>query len=478
MNFTNAFHVNGKLRIFVVLFLLIVSSFSCDKFLDAGSPIDKVSAKNVYSSGISSAGVLTGIYFDMQKDAGIAQGTSGISFISALSADEFDILPISLFRNLYENSDHADFWTPLYNFVYRSNTAIEGISSSTLLSNQVKRQLLGEAKFTRAFYYFYLVNLYGDVPLVVKSDFNVTATLPRSPKKDVYNQIVEDLLSADTLLSDQFLDYDAISPSTQRLRPTKWAAYALLARTYLYMEKWPEAEAAATKVIDYKSLFDTVPLESVFLMNSKEAIWQLQPISTDGSYFHTQEAKLYVLTDGPDFSNYPVWLNNNFINSFESGDRRRTSWIGVDTVDNISYPFPYKYKLYNRNDARDEYLMVLRLAEQYLIRAESRIENNDIEDGKNDINLIRSRAGLPPLILTDKQELLSAILHERNEEFFTEWGHRWFDLKRVGKIDSVMKAITVYKGGGWQSYKQLYPIPVRDLLYNHNLVQNTGYPSL
>src|SRR5438552_17436425 len=114
--------------------------------------------------------------------------------------------------------------------------------------------------------------------------------------------------------------------------------------------------------------------------------------------------------------------------------------------------------------------MYLRLAEQYLIRAEARTQENNISSAQTDLNVIRSRAGLGPVTASDKASLLAAILHERQVELFTEWGHRWFDIKRTGTVDATMTVVTSQKGGTWNTNQQWYPIPQSELQNDVNLV--------
>jgi hypothetical protein len=294
----------------------------------------------------------------------------------------------------------------------------------------------------------------------------------------VNEQIIADLLDAQQLLNDGFVDADAKNQSDERVRPCKWAATALLARVYLYRNKWSDAIMQASAVINNKALFDTVSLNDVFLKNSKEAIWQLQSVDVNNLYRNTQDAKYFVLTDdGPSGFNHPVWASSYLLNAFEEGDLRRTNWIGDLTLDDITYSYFYKYKLNRPFEDPGEYLMVLRLAEQYLIRAEAMAEQGDFTGAKKDLNVIRHRAGLEDIDAATKGPLLAAILHERQIELFMEWGHRWFDLKRTGKMDALMEVVTPGKGGNWAPYKKVLPIPLNDLRLNHNLTQNEGYPS-
>ena len=113
-----------------------------------------------------------------------------------------------------------------------------------------------------------------------------------------------------------------------------------------------------------------------------------------------------------------------------------------------------------------------------MIRAEARAQIGNISGAQSDLNTVRNRAGLADTPAGDQASLLAAILDERRHELFSEWGHRWFDLKRTGKIDEVMSLVTPIKSGGvttWHSYQQLYPLPLSELQRAPNLVQNSGY---
>jgi len=158
------------------------------------------------------------------------------------------------------------------------------------------------------------------------------------------------------------------------------------------------------------------------------------------------------------------------------------NWINVNTVNGKSYYYPYKYKatstplVNNVYAPPTEYLMVMRLAEQYLIRAEARAQQNNIGAAQSDLNIIRKRAGLSITTANDKNSLLTAIWHERQIELFSEWGHRWFDLKRTGTADILMSVICQRKGGVWNPEWKLYPIYFNELQVNPNLAPNNpGY---
>jgi hypothetical protein len=212
------------------------------------------------------------------------------------------------------------------------------------------------------------------------------------------------------------------------------------------------------------------------LKNSTEAIWQVQPVASGRN---TEDGFSFILPGtGPNSSINPVYLSNQQLSSFEPGDQRKINWVGSVTPTppgTITYYFPYKYKSSVASGSATEYLMVFRLAEQYLIRAEARAQQNNFGGAQQDLNIIRARAGLLNTTANDKSSLLAAILHERQVELFTELGHRWLDLKRTNNVDAVMGAVTPLKGGTWQTKDQLYPVPVADILKNPNITQNSGY---
>jgi len=455
---------------------------SCRKFVEVDAPVTSINSKNVYNTDVTAAAVLTGLYSNFDQDG------FSISIVSALAADELtlfggsssqatDFVPFYLNRVTSTDLGIADFCKTFYPKIYVVNSAIEGLTSSQYLSASVKQQLLGEAYFMRAFYYFYLVNLFGDVPLALTTDYSVNGLLSRTSKDKVYQQIISDLERAQRLLSAQFLKSDAFSAYSlgveERVRPTKWAATALLARTYLYTGKWKNAEEQASAVINNSILFHLTPLNETFIKNNSEAIWQIQPVRSN---LNTVDAATFILPDtGPGGSASKIYLNNKLVNEFEFGDQRKNQWINSVEIGELRYYYAYKYKIPANVPVVTEYSVVMRLAEQYLIRAEARTQQDNLEGANNDLNAIRTRAGLENVNINNKVNMLVSILHERRIELFTEWGHRWFDLKRTGNIDKVMSVASLEKGGIWDTNKQLYPFSASDLEKDPNLIQNPGY---
>lgn len=481
-----------KIISILTLVLAVFELCSCKKFVEVEGSATSVSSMNVYSSDATAIGAVTSLYVSLSNGNPVAsQELSGLSGIAGLSADELDYYSGAGNQALqvyYQNGLNSlnvgnDFWGNTYQRLYVVNEALEGLKSSTGLTPVVKQHLLGEAYFMRAFYYFYLVNLYGDVPLVLSTDYKVNAVLKRTAKAQIYDQIVADLKIAQGLLSDGYLKGDGIteypSGSEERVRPNKWAATALLARTYLFMGRWADAETTATQVLFNHTSFQLEPLGNVFLKNNREAIWQLQPTEIGRN---TSEADGFVLRiQGANF-NVVVYLSKELLKDFETSDRRKDNWIGSVNPYGTVYYYSFKYKVLPSTQAGapiTEYSTVIRLAELYLIRAESRARLGNLNDAISDVDQIRERAGLPLVKNTNpnQEDLIVLILKEKRIEFFTEWGHRWLDLKRTGKVDEVMSKVTPKKSNGkvWKSYQQYYPVSTFELQSNPSLIQTAGY---
>jgi hypothetical protein len=335
--------------------------------------------------------------------------------------------------------------------VYHTNAALEGLGASSSLTPTVKQQLTGECRFLRAFCYWYLVNLWGDVPLVLTTDYRTNAWLPRTGVTEVYAQIKTDLLEAKA----------ALPTNANRTRASKWAAAALLARVHLYLQQWDAAETEAAEVIN-SGLFTPLPAAAnVFLATSKEAILHLAP--TSGTLKELQNIRPTGTT--PQVYLYPAWVA-----LFTAADNRKAKWIDSVTYQSVKYYYPAKYR--NTGTTPTEYYVLLRLAEQYLIRAEARLQKNDLAGAVSDLNVLKTRAGISLLPANaSAAQLTTEIEKERQLELFAEWGHRWFDLKRWNKADAVLGALKAT----WQPTDALLPIPEDELLANPFLTQNPGY---
>jgi len=497
---TNFMKINkngGRFSIGKVLVILLLSVVGCKKFVQLPSPNTELVSTSVYSTNGSAAAAMTSIYDNMVSNNSLSTGNASISMLIGAASDElrnystsFPVLPQFYTNSL--TSTQPYFWPEIYQRLYDANAVIAGLQSSTGVTVAIKNQLTGEAKFMRAFLLFYAVNLYGDVPLVTTTDYKINDVMGRTPKANVYQQIIADLKDAQNLLSNNYLTPAGIT-TTDRIRPNKGAATALLARVYLYygnltgdVSNYTKADSAASIVISNSSLYSLSTLNNTFLkasLGNNEAIWQLQPVTPGYNTYDGYEFVLTTTAPGGNNSTNPVAISQNLVNAFEPGDQRRQAWVDSAIIGGTTYYYPYKYKVhtYNVSNPVTEHLMVLRLAEQYLIKAEAEANGvgTGISGAVNDLNIIRNRAGLSSYAgATDKASLLTAILHERQVELFTEWGHRWFDLIRTGNINTIMGPpgnVCQAKGGTWSPQWALLPIPQSEILLNPNLKQNPGY---
>jgi len=459
----------SRIRTIIGIFAILPELFfsSCRKWVTIPPPRDQVVTATVFMDDKTATAAVLGIYSQM---LGASPGNlimGGATLFPGLSADEiYSAKTSTVYEPFASNSLLKDnnsvlsaLWRAPYAYIYQANVCLEGLAASTTLSAHVKRQLMGECLFARAYCYFYLTGLYNDVPLETTTQYQTNQIAPRSPSAKVLQQVITDLDSAQALLVPAY-------PVTGPIRPNKWAAAALQARAYLYQKSWPAAEAAATAVINSGMYTLVSDLNAVFLANSSEAILQFKPVqfnqnSVDGSLFIPSSATVIPAFAVPDYT----------LAAFETGDLRKSSWIKSNTVGGKTYSYPYKYKVRNGFTVT-EYNMVERLAEQYLIRAEARAQQNDISGATADLDTIRVRAGLPVLpISLDKATCLLAVEQERRIELFMEWGHRWLDLRRTGRIDAVLGA----EKSNWTSTDSLYPIPFKEIQKNVFLTQNPGY---
>jgi hypothetical protein len=446
---------------YIFSFFLLLGLTSCDDMLEVDLPSNELSSTTIYASDPTAEAAVNGIYQSM------VTGTYYNYLHTVLGETSDELIPKTQLDNVYTTNEipvtdgtNGSMWTEFYKTIYNANAVIEGISSSTTLNASKSKNWIAEAKFLRAYCYFNMTNIWGDVPLVLTTNVDQSALAPRTAQTEVYNQIVLDLTDA---ASDLPLDYTTYKD--QRIRATKWAAETLLARVNLYLGKWTEAATHATAVINetgtYKLITDLTDTNSPFIADNDEAIWQIPYFNVD----YTYEGSSLFTTAG-------TYMLRNGNTMFEAGDARKTNWTtSVTASDGTIFLAPLKYK--NEYDSSPlERSTVIRLAELYLIRAEARLKSNDITGAQQDINVIRNRALLPSTTLTDPTQLADLIAVERQRELFSESGHRWFDLKRSGTIDQVLGATA---GKTWTAADALFPIPETAIRSNPFLTQNSGY---
>jgi starch-binding outer membrane protein, SusD/RagB family len=441
---------------FCIVFLQLM--IGCKKYVEVNSLTDSLLAEQVFDNDRTANSAILGIY--RQFRSGIIDP---ITLRNSLSSDDI---------TLYSNASSNDYlnntlksnnpqlpWGQLYSIIYAANSAIEGMEKSKGMSDSSRNYYIGEAKFNRAFSFFYLINLFGDVPLVLSTDVRINSLVDRTSTNQVYEQIIDDLKDAQKRLPANYN-----FAGGERIRATKWAATALLARVYLYQKDWVNAESLASTVINSGaySLLNTPT--GVFNKNNSEAILQWANMATETN----SVASNFIFTTTPSYI-----CTSFLINAFENGDLRKATWLksAVVSSQTIYYPFKFTTTVTGSN----EYYTVMRLAEQYLIRSEARAMQGNLTGAISDVNLIRAKHGglATPLVTpTSQATCIDLIMKERQVDLFTEGCHRWFDLKRTGRIDSVM---LIEKPNFWKSSSALYPIPLSEIQRNSRLIQNPDY---
>ena len=454
--------LNNRKCFWIISALFVLNATSCKKLVHVDDPNDSMTTSTVFSNDSLAQAAVIGLYIKIMTNPKFLLN-GGMSLFPGLSADELERnVLVSNEEPFYNNSIspnnlllNTNIWKAAYAYIYQCNICIEGLQKSTEVSTAIKKQLLGEVLFVRALCYYYLVNLYGEVPLVLGTNAEVNALLSRAPGDQVYQQIETDLTTASDVLINDIL----------KTRPTKYAAQALLARVYLFMQKWSKAAEMASAVINSGQFFLLGDLSKVFKSDSKETIFQWAPVL---ERMNAAEGFIFMPATPNGRPNYSI--SDSLLNAFEAGDLRRSNWIRKASQQ-PTYYYPYKYRVYLSNTI-SEYNIVLRLAEQYLIRAEAYAQLSRVEDAIIDIDTIRVRAGLPVISKAISSELcFRAIEQERRTELFAEWGHRWFDLNRTNRANVVLGVTKK----NWHSDDQLYPIPSTELDVAPNLEQNHGY---
>ncbi|POY37927.1 RagB/SusD family nutrient uptake outer membrane protein [Solitalea longa] len=449
---------------FIALFLMV----GCDSFTNVDLPSSQLTAKDVFQDKTTANAAMVDIYANI-RDHGLLTGyPMGISCELGLYSDELMYYGISGTgqSNFYTNSllasdqEIAELWNSSYNQIYSANAIIEGVASSDALKISDKNQLTGEALFVRAIIHFYLVNTFGDIPCLLTTDYQQNKVAHRLPINEVYAQIKADLLKASELLPEGYIGAD-------RVRPNKWAAQALLARVCLYRQEWNEASNAASAVLNQTGLYVwPSDIGTVFGKDSPSTIWQLMPPIAGAN---TYEAGTFIFVEGPPPS---VAISDQLIDAFSDNDLRKSNWIKAVTNGTDTWYHANKYKEASNTGTSVEYSIVLRMAEQHLIRAEARAHQDDLIGAKEDLNKIRNLAGLGNSNAVTTADIIAEVLQQRRLEFFTEYGNRFFDLKRTGELDAVLAPIKPQ----WKSTDRLLPLPESELLLNPNLEpQNAGY---
>lgn len=449
-------------NIFKAILMLLPLTFGCREFLEVDIPKDQIDQIKAFNNDNIAVSALVEVYSNL-RDNGILNGESGgTGFLLGCYTDELEVTyPSTIpYKNFYQgsilntNSSVLDLWTKSYKQIYIVNNIIEGLDKSKGLTESLKQQLKGEALVIKGLIHFYLSQTFGDVPYIQTTDYHLNKKIGKTSRDEMLKFAIADLITAEKLLTTAY-------PSTERIRINKTVAQAFLARFYLYQRNWNEAKKYAELVIS-NPIYELEPLNKVFLKDSKSAIWQFMPAAVGRN---ADEARLYFYELAPAPS---IRLSNYLIDGFEIGDLRKNEWIGRVGA-GYENSFAYKYKAIGLPTR--EYSVIIRIQEMYLIMAEVAAELEDWDQCNRMLNMIRSKAGLNDINVSNRSEAMDAIVQERKVEFFCEYGHRFYDLKRMGRLNDLLTAKPY-----WKPYFNLLPIPDAEIQLNGNLKpQNPGY---
>ena len=446
-----------KKYISILVLASLVFFPSCSDFLQQ-EPANYVSDKAVIVDESSANSALNGAYHMLGNsayyggryfDAGINLAGDNVTWTGSLNFYyDFDTHQYSA-----ENQLLAQAWYGIYATVNQANQVIDKTNALTNISEAAKKRIVAEATVIRSLAFFDLARTWGNVPIVKEATSSPTQFdgVKQTAAKDVYADIVKEILAV----------YPDLSSPSDKVHINQAVAEAFLARVYLYLKDYDHAEEYATKVIS-NSYYQLGSIQD--LIDSKqtsESIWELA-YSTS----RTNDQSSYWRS--PNHGGRHEWGPSkdlvNLLKDPNVGGDRKAFFADYSTPQVPDY---YVGTLYHRSTSDDD-VILFRLAEQYLIRAEARAKKQspDLNGALTDINTIRTRSHVPTLDGTPSQsEIIQAIEDENRVEFALE-PHRWFDLVRTGRAVEVLKI---------KDTQTVFPIPYNDILADKDLVQNKDY---
>lgn len=358
------------------------------------------------------------------------------------------------------NASVATLWGSIYNTIYIANFIMERLPDVPGLKATDRDRVLATAHFLRGYAYFIGYYSFGPIPLVLTTSIETNRNIARASDEEILQQIADDYNFALGKLPT-----DPVNAGFAG----EYAVRAALARFNLYLGNWAQAEADATSVIESGQY--TLVTDFSDIVNKD---------FTDEAIFEVG----YSLTDDPG-TNGSIGLNNLFVGrreiipsnqvivalaSSESGDR--FSSIKFDINNLVGNDNGWSVAKYGTADEDNNNVVVFRLAEMFLIRAEARAQQQNTTGAQEDVNVLRTRANAPTVGSLSQSQMLNVIEDERRYELAFE-GHRWYDLVRTGRADDVMPAFSP----NWKTTYERWPIPQRELQNNPALAgnQNPGY---
>ena len=476
-----------KMKTRFLLVPLALASASCDNFL-MEEPDSFVAPTNFWNTAEDALTAVNAAYRDMYDRGGVNRH---FIIMTDGNADDLHIvvgadrIAIDLFRHAAQNEVLDDMWRGYYSGINRTNGVIDHVPGIEM-NAQLRDRIVGEAKFLRATYYFYLVRWFGDVPLTTKETTSLQGLqVTKSPSSAVYDQVVADLRAA--------VDVLPLSYGGQDIgRATKGSARTMLAKVYMTQRKWDLAREQLDAVIQSRQ-YDLFPTYAdVFDIKNENRVEHIHMFQhkqgASGSLKSGYMTAYLTQQSGMGHGTFiPVRGQTGLYDTYESGDRRKELYL----VPGVSYTDPlgrrinpdavYVFK-YNDPDGtssnQDLNFPLLRYADVLLMYAETLNEIGGPSAPAYDaINRIRRRAGLADLPAGLSQAAFrDAVRRERRAELAYE-GHRWFDLQRWDETVPVMQRqmADLKTGSSVGAHHKLFPIPQIEMDANPNLTQNPGY---
>jgi len=491
--------IASRARLLAMTLLLVAAPITACNDLLTEEPKDRISTEAFFQSAADAKAAIAATYRPLST--GSLWGTN-LQWALNAATDESRVGPeeenpniVALTQlswtttNPYIAGSNAGggAWAGLYQMITRANLVLARVPAIEMAETD-KNQILAEAKFLRALGYFYLVRLYGDVPLVLTPE-EQEALGPRTPQAQVFAQIVKDATEAEAALP-------ATWPATDKGRATKGSAQALLAEQYIWRKDWPAAAAAAKRVID-SGVYGLQPnYINAFLpgsQNRNEEVFAAQSSSATGAPAIDIAAWEYPRNMNPNSNGgWGTWQPlQSFIDSYPAGDyRREVSFFtsGRDPNGNLVtfLPHVYKYRPTARPGQQDVNWPIYRYADVLLMYAEALNEQNQPATALTYVNMVRARArngtgaenraSPADLVGLSQAQTRQAIFDERKWELAYE-GKRWFDLVRQGfpVFQAALSTDPTVIATNVQPTRMVWPIPQAQIDLNPELTQNPGY---
>jgi len=423
------------------------------------------------------------VFGDVASDDAVKGGNPG---------DQSEITYIDKFTTDANNGFVSNYWSFVYEGIARANNVIANVPGVSM-DETSKNQIIGQAKFIRAFSYFNLVNVFGKVPLKVLPQLtHETIHVPLSEVSGIYAQIEQDLSDAAAVLPVSYSSADVG-------RVTRGAALAMLGKVSLYQQKWSAAIASFQQVEAlgiYRLLPDYADIFKLKSENSTESVFEIQHLSNQNP--STGSALNQWFAPAPEGGYYFNAPTQGLVDAFEksaagevdprldvSVGRDGRPWLNGDIFSGSWSPTGYLTKKHQqplsevssslKGDGDLNYIY-LRYADVLLMKAEAFIETNQADSAKANLNKVRQRARasfkgtLPAGLLTDitssDQNLLrTAIQKERRIELAQEF-HRYFDLMRWGKA---VADAALAPGFNFDT-KRYFPVPQAEIDSNQGII--------